>query len=165
MSKKHRRGETGTHDACWEIRPGLYRSDLAAALDNRTLTSRKIEVLVSLVTVRQWHRRGLEQWHPEPLPSTWLIADVEDDLTPSFSAERWIEVVATIRSAQRVQAPCLVHCSAGRSRSGIALAVALARIDRVTTTEAVAALKSQGLWRGCNPKLLAAVDQAVPASR
>ncbi len=84
---------------------------------------------------------------------------------PWFSPGRWREVIGTIRSAHHAQTPCLVHCSAGRSRSGIALAVALARIDGVTTTEAVAALKARGLWRGCNPKLLAAVDQAVPARR
>ncbi len=70
MSKRRGRSGAGTHQACWEIRPGLYRSDLATALDNTTLASRQIEVLVSLVTARQWHRRGLEQWHPDPLPGS-----------------------------------------------------------------------------------------------
>lgn len=147
------------------IRPDLYRCDLATALDDSVLAELGIEVLVSLVTHGQWTRRGLDHWHPEPRPPTWTVADVEDGVPDPFPAAEWRKAVSAIIAASRRGVPCLVHCSAGRSRSGVAVAVAISRIEEKAVADVVTDLRQQGVWRGCNPRLLVAVDHAVPGPK
>jgi len=141
----------------WEIRSGLYRSDLGIATDQATFAGLDIEVLVSLVTKNQWERRGLDTWSPTPSPRVWVVADVADDDVDPLPLYEWRRAVDAVVAAQREHQRCLVHCSAGRSRSGIALALAIARLDGCTVEEAVRNMKSGGLWRGAHPRLLAAL--------
>ena len=108
-------------DEVWQVRPGLYRSSLHGARQSGVLGELGIEVLVSLVTRGQWIRRGLDGWDPQPQPDTWVIADVPDDVVSPFPIEEWRRAVEAIVSAHESGSPCLVHCSAGRSRSGVAL--------------------------------------------
>lgn len=148
-----------------QVLPGLYRSDLATVRFGDVLTDLRIEVLVSLVTTRQWERRGLDAWRPEPDPAVWLICDVADDVIEPFPADEWRSAVGAIVNAQADGQRCLVHCSAGRSRSGVAVAVARARILDQPVATSVRELKSAGLWRGAHPRLLAAVDDLIPHGR
>lgn len=141
----------------WEIRPGLYRSDLDAAMDDAVRAELGIDVLVSLVSSRQWQRRGLDNWSPSPEPEEWIVADVQDDVVDPLPITEWRRAVDAIVSAQRDGRSCLLHCSAGRSRSGIAVVLAIAEIDGVVAADVVEDLTERGLWRGCHPGLLAAL--------
>ena len=87
----------------------------------------------------------------------WIIADVQDDVVDPLPITEWRRAVDAIVSAQRDGRSCLLHCSAGRSRSGIAVVLAIAEIDGVVAADVVEDLTERGLWRGCHPGLLAAL--------